>query len=169
MATAFVWVTGPEGANGRCGHSNNKSFAYIPDKKHTIWLILWICNVVLCNICAGIKNLKPRFTFLERIILVFWLDEPKRGDALSWASLAQTHRNSTAIKNYNRLFMIRIIQSYNFMNMWCHFIQCVSNYTNSEARLYCFQRGYFGIWQHWVRCDGADLSASPRRLFWEIS
>ena len=39
--------------------------------------------------------------------------------------------------------MIRIIQTYNFMNMLCHFIQCVSNYTNYESRLYCSLRGSF--------------------------
>ena len=58
--------------------------------------------------------------------------------------------------NYRWLGMIRIIQSYSFINMWCHFTQCVSKYKNSEARFYYFNTAIlvFGS------CDGVDLSAS---------
>ena len=53
---------------------------------------------------------------------------------------------------------MRIIQSYNFMNMLCHFIQCVSNYTNSESRLYFSLSGSFWYLAAWIRCAGAVLS-----------
>ena len=120
---------------------------YIQDKNHTIWSVLWICSVVLCNICAGIRNLKPRY-------YVSLTDH--FGVLARWTQAASPHAlasnrplpSGNAFMNYKWLCMIRIIQSYGFMNMWCHFTQCVSNYKNSEARLYCFFYGYFGIWQH---------------------
>ena len=119
-------------------------------KKHTCRSLLWIGSVVLCNICAGIRNLKPRYYISYSSIMVFLARHAVGGVTTPLASNRAQPRGN-AFMNYRWLGMIRIIQSYGFMNMWCHFTQCVSNYKNSEARLYFFLFVYFGIWQLWWR------------------